>query len=84
MTASALGIVIGAALLMAAVGLSYALGAFIAGMMLAASAYRHEVEADIDAVWWAFTTNEGLRAWMAPLVEIELAVRLRRQKSGAC
>ncbi|MEM6623956.1 MAG: monovalent cation:proton antiporter-2 (CPA2) family protein [Pseudomonadota bacterium] len=48
MTASALGVVIAASLLMATVGLSYALGAFIAGVMLASSAYRHEVEADIE------------------------------------
>ncbi|MEO0567074.1 MAG: cation:proton antiporter [Pseudomonadota bacterium] len=48
MTASALGVVIAASLLMATVGLSYALGAFIAGVMLAASAYRHEIEADIE------------------------------------
>lgn len=48
MTASALGVVIFAALLMAAVGMSYAMGAFIAGVMLAESAYRHEVEANIE------------------------------------
>lgn len=33
-----------------------------------------EVEADLDDVWDAFTTNEGLRMWMAPLVEIDLKV----------
>jgi voltage-gated potassium channel Kch len=48
MTASALGVVIAAALLMALAGMSYAMGAFIAGVMLAESAYRHEVEADIE------------------------------------
>ncbi|MEL7114706.1 MAG: monovalent cation:proton antiporter-2 (CPA2) family protein [Pseudomonadota bacterium] len=48
MTASALGVVVAASLLMATVGLSYALGAFIAGVMLASSSYRHEVEADIE------------------------------------
>jgi monovalent cation:proton antiporter-2 (CPA2) family protein len=48
MTASALGLVIAASLLMDAVGLSYAMGAFIAGVMLAESSYRHEVEADIE------------------------------------
>ncbi|MBV6632282.1 MAG: monovalent cation:proton antiporter-2 (CPA2) family protein [Alphaproteobacteria bacterium] len=48
MTASALGVVIGAALLMDMVGLSYAMGAFIAGVMLAESSYRHELEADIE------------------------------------
>ena len=36
--------------------------------------YETEIDADIDDVWSAFTTNNGLRTWMAPLVEIELAV----------
>lgn len=48
MTATALLTVIGVALLMEAAGLSAALGAFIAGALLADSEYRHEVEADIQ------------------------------------
>lgn len=48
MTAAALGVVIGAALLLDLVGLSYAMGAFIAGVMLSESAFRHEVEANIE------------------------------------
>ena len=36
--------------------------------------YETEIDADIDAVWNAFTTNDGLQSWMAPLVEIELMV----------
>jgi glutathione-regulated potassium-efflux system protein KefB len=36
------------AALMQAIGLSAALGAFVAGVMLAESPYRHEIEADID------------------------------------
>ncbi|GFE67042.1 monovalent cation:proton antiporter-2 (CPA2) family protein [Litoreibacter roseus] len=48
MTAGALGVVIAAALLMDLVGLSYAMGAFIAGVMLASSKFRHEVEANIE------------------------------------
>jgi glutathione-regulated potassium-efflux system ancillary protein KefC/glutathione-regulated potassium-efflux system protein KefB len=46
-TASALLVVIGAALLMQLAGMSLVLGAFIAGMLLADSEYRHELEADI-------------------------------------
>ncbi len=46
-TATALLVVIGAALLMQAAGMSMVLGAFIAGMLLADSEYRHELEADI-------------------------------------
>ena len=47
-TATALLLVVGIALLMNKVGLSPALGAFIAGVVLANSEYRHELEADID------------------------------------
>lgn len=45
---AALLTVMGASYLMASFGLSMALGAFIAGVMLADSPYRHEVEADIE------------------------------------
>jgi len=48
MTAAALLIVLGAALLMQAVGMSMALGAFLAGVLLAGSNYRHELEADVE------------------------------------
>ncbi|MET0591608.1 MAG: monovalent cation:proton antiporter-2 (CPA2) family protein [Polyangiaceae bacterium] len=48
MTAAALLIVIAAAGLMTYAGLSSALGAFLAGIMLAESSYRHELEADIE------------------------------------
>ena len=46
-TATALLVVIGAALIMQYAGMSMVLGAFIAGMLLADSEYRHELEADI-------------------------------------
>jgi CPA2 family monovalent cation:H+ antiporter-2 len=48
MIAAALLVVMGAATLMQLAGLSMALGAFIAGVMLAESSYRHELEADIE------------------------------------
>ncbi|MFK8033587.1 MAG: cation:proton antiporter, partial [Hyphomicrobiales bacterium] len=47
-TATALMMVIGIALLMTLVGLSPALGTFLAGVVLANSEYRHELESDID------------------------------------
>ncbi len=46
--ATALMIVIGIALLMSLVGLSPALGTFLAGVVLANSEYRHELESDIN------------------------------------
>ncbi|UCH50200.1 MAG: cation:proton antiporter [Betaproteobacteria bacterium] len=47
-TAAALLVVIGTALGVYSVGLSMSLGAFLAGMLLADSEYRHELEADIE------------------------------------
>jgi glutathione-regulated potassium-efflux system ancillary protein KefC len=47
-TATALLIVVGIALLMQLAGLSMALGAFLAGVLLAESEYRHELESDIE------------------------------------
>lgn len=47
-TAVALLLVIGIALLMQLAGLSMALGTFLAGVLLAESEYRHELESDIE------------------------------------
>jgi glutathione-regulated potassium-efflux system ancillary protein KefC/glutathione-regulated potassium-efflux system protein KefB len=47
-TAAALLVVIATALLVNQVGLSMALGAFLAGVVLADSEFRHELEADIE------------------------------------
>ena len=47
-TAAALLFIVGIALLMSLVGLSPALGTFLAGVVLANSEYRHELESDID------------------------------------
>jgi len=49
-TASALLLVIGIAILMTRVGLSPALGTFLAGVVLATSEYRHELESDIEPI----------------------------------
>jgi CPA2 family monovalent cation:H+ antiporter-2 len=48
LTATTLALVVGVALLMNAVGLSPALGTFVAGVMLASSPFRHELESDIE------------------------------------
>lgn len=47
-SAAALTIVIGAALAMEVAGLSMGLGAFVAGMMVADSEYRHQLETDVN------------------------------------
>jgi glutathione-regulated potassium-efflux system protein KefB len=48
MTAAALLVVLGAALLMQLGGLSMALGAFLAGVLLSESSFRHQLEADVE------------------------------------
>jgi CPA2 family monovalent cation:H+ antiporter-2/glutathione-regulated potassium-efflux system protein KefB len=48
MTAAALLVVLGAALAMQLGGLSMAMGAFLAGVLLSESTFRHQLEADIE------------------------------------
>lgn len=48
MTAAALFVVLGSALLMEEGGLSTAMGAFVAGVLLSESSFRHQLEADIE------------------------------------
>lgn len=48
MTAAALLAVLGAALIMQVGGLSMAMGAFLAGVLLSTSTFRHQLEADVE------------------------------------
>lgn len=48
MSAAALLVVLGAALIMQQIGLSMELGAFMAGVLLSESAFRHQLEADVE------------------------------------
>jgi glutathione-regulated potassium-efflux system protein KefB len=48
MTAAALLVVLGAALLFQTSGLSMAMGAFLAGVLLSTSTFRHQLEADVE------------------------------------
>lgn len=48
MTAAALLVVLGAALAMQRAGLSMAMGAFLAGVLLSESTFRHQLEADVE------------------------------------
>jgi glutathione-regulated potassium-efflux system protein KefB len=48
MTAAALLVVLGSALLMEVGGLSMAMGAFLAGVLLSDSVFRHQLEADVE------------------------------------
>ncbi|MDR9439579.1 MAG: monovalent cation:proton antiporter-2 (CPA2) family protein [Halomonas sp.] len=71
-------VVIGAALLMELAGLSMALGAFIAGVLLADSKYRHNIEADIEPyrglLLGLFFMAVGMTADIRLIGEMPLAV----------
>lgn len=76
--ASALLVVIATAVLMESIGLSMALGAFIAGVLLADSEYRHELEANIEPfkglLLGLFFMAVGMAADLAILIERPLLV----------
>lgn len=92
MTAFALGVVIAAALLMDQAGMSYAMGSFVAGVMLAESSFRHEIEADIEpfrglflglffvAVGVSLDLRSVLDNWILVLSAVPVAMAL---KAGA-
>jgi glutathione-regulated potassium-efflux system ancillary protein KefC/glutathione-regulated potassium-efflux system protein KefB len=78
-TASALLLVVGVALLMQTVGLSPALGAFLAGVVLAESEFRRELETDIEPFrglllgLFFLTVGAGLNLPMVAARPLELA-----------
>lgn len=77
-TAAALFVVVGAATLMHMVGLSMALGAFLSGVLLADSEFRHELEADIEPfkglLLGLFFIAIGMGAKMSLVLEQPLSV----------
>jgi glutathione-regulated potassium-efflux system ancillary protein KefC/glutathione-regulated potassium-efflux system protein KefB len=84
-TAAALLLVVGAALIMERIGLSPSLGAFLAGVLLADSEFRHELEADIEPfkglLLGLFFMAVGMAANLAlvldrPLTVLGLAIAL--------
>jgi glutathione-regulated potassium-efflux system ancillary protein KefC/glutathione-regulated potassium-efflux system protein KefB len=88
-TAAALLLVIGAALIMEKIGLSASLGAFLAGVLLADSEFRHELEADIEPfkslLLGLFFIAVGMSAnlalvWNRPLTVFGLAAGLTAAK----
>ncbi|MGA7595981.1 MAG: monovalent cation:proton antiporter-2 (CPA2) family protein, partial [Gallionella sp.] len=84
-TAAALLLVIGTALMMEMIGLSMSLGAFLAGVLLADSEFRHELEADIEPfkglLLGLFFIAVGMSAnltlvWREPLTLFGLALAM--------
>src|SRR5437667_386968 len=88
-TAAALLLVVGAALIMEKIGLSPSLGAFLAGVLLADSEFRHELEADIEPfkglllglffIAVGMSANLGL-VWERPLAVLGLVLGLMLAK----
>ena len=76
--AAALLVVVGTALIMQQAGLSMALGAFVAGVLLADSEYRHELEADIDPfkglLLGLFFISVGMSADLHQVIKAPLAI----------
>ncbi|WP_313952606.1 monovalent cation:proton antiporter-2 (CPA2) family protein [Accumulibacter sp.] len=84
-TAAALLLVVGAALVMEKIGLSMSLGAFLAGVLLADSEFRHELEADIEPfkglLLGLFFMAVGMSAnlgllWHTPLLVLAIGLAL--------
>jgi glutathione-regulated potassium-efflux system ancillary protein KefC/glutathione-regulated potassium-efflux system protein KefB len=84
-TAAALLLVVGAAVMTESLGLSMSLGAFLSGLLLADSEFRHELEADIEPfkglLLGLFFMSVGMRANLtlaeqAPLLLLGLAAGL--------
>ncbi|MEF2551457.1 monovalent cation:proton antiporter-2 (CPA2) family protein [Aurantimonas sp. A2-1-M11] len=78
MLGAALFVVLGSAMLMEAAGFSMAMGAFIAGVLLAESSYRHELEANIEPfrglLLGLFFMGVGLSLDLAVLMRDWLAI----------
>jgi len=78
LTALALFVVTGTAVLMEMAGLSMALGAFIAGMLLADSEFRHQLEADIEPfkslLLGLFFISIGMAFEWTPIIEQPMLV----------
>jgi len=77
-TAAGLLVVIGTALLVSQVGLSLPLGSFLAGVLLADSEFRHELEADIEPfkglLLGLFFISVGMSANLGLVLERPLAL----------
>ncbi len=90
-TGAALLLVLGAALLMDMIGLSMSLGAFLAGVLLADSEFRHELQANLDPFkgllmglfFMAVGMSANLTLFVAtPLLVIGLALGLMAVKAA--
>jgi len=90
-TASAVLLVLGTAVLMAQIGLSMAMGAFVAGLLVADSEFRHQVVAEIQPfrglLLGLFFMSMGMslelaQLFTAPLVSVGLVLLLMLTKAA--
>ena len=72
-TAAGLLVVLGMALMMEAIGLSMALGAFLGGVLLADTEYRHRLEADIEPFKGLLLGLFFMAVWMSVNLTLLLA-----------
>ncbi len=85
-TAATLLLVLGSALFMDAPGLSMALGTFIAGVLLAESEYRHELEIAIEPFkglllgLFFYLRRHGAESWRA--IYPSVVGRAERRRAG--
>lgn len=89
MVAAAFFVVLGSAMLLQYAGLSMAMGAFIAGVLLAESSYRHELEADIEpfrgiflglffvAVGLSLNLSVIITHWQAVLIAVPIFMMIK-------
>lgn len=89
MIAAALLVVLGSGLAMQYAGLSMAMGAFLAGVLLAESSYRHELEADIEpfrgillglffvAVGLSLDLNVIIENWLTILLAVPAVILIK-------
>jgi CPA2 family monovalent cation:H+ antiporter-2/glutathione-regulated potassium-efflux system protein KefB len=79
-TATALLIVVGTAFLASAAGLSMSLGAFLAGVLLSGSEYRHELQADIEPfeglLLGFFFMSVGMQAQLGLVIDEPMLIGL--------
>lgn len=78
--ASVLMLVVGASLLSHSLGFSYSLGAFLAGMMMAETQYKHQIEADLvpfrDILLGLFFITVGMQIDFSVILQHTLTIFL--------
>jgi hypothetical protein len=59
-------------LMFVGLAVSVVTGVYAADVEMDRAVYTAEIDASVESVWAAFTTEKGIESWMAPVAEIEL------------